>query len=831
MAIDYEKLAQEARAEAKQSPAVEVGGIDYEKLAQEARTEAQGTLKPATFTTGQEVEMATGLPVSGVIDSTSNFIGDAYDTVTNLPETVGNFATGVKKAFTGEDQTTPEIEATTDWNHMPELIEFGNILKGLGVTASTVLTNPQETAQILKANYPDLPVRQDSKGNFIFTSKLDGKDYGIQPGFGTTDIPRLITAGLAFTPAGRATTLTGSALAGAGTQAAIEGGQALMGGDFNPEEVLIEGAMGPAGMLVSKGAGKLRRNAPGVGSVESKNLVIDGQEVNPVQGGPDVVDTSGGLAPGPSMAGVAEDVPTASMEEIGLETKKMGRGSKKSAQKVAEMSAQDPEVVQAAKDLGIEDYLQSDHTSTSQSYREIQQAIKSQPGSILREEEMIGLEKVGKRANDLIEELGGSDDLSTVNVEVKNKLDKITNQIRAKESKAFNTLKEAIPEDQRATPQKTLDYLEQEIDNVEGFDNLSPIQKEVYKKLKRETGEVAEEAPKYSLIDNIRKKVGKLSQKSSMFGDEESGIAKKLYGLLAEDQSDIAESLGLDKQRKIANLYTKARKGIEDDTMSLYGKKLDKSIVQPLMTGIKSLEKGDVSKFINVIKSIPKSQRKSVVASSLKTAFGKSIKNGDLNFNTYSRWFKGVKDKKQAYLALSSNLPEGSMKKLNDLYLISDGIKKATDEYINTGRLAEAKKYLEQADTFARKTWEATKQASKTAAVAEGIGSLSGIPFVGGTSGFAYGIGSALQQGKKDILGEAQKVMKTQEFKNAVKESVKGKVSPETIKKLSKTAQMKNLSKNLNLGGMTLEQWLLTAMRATRQYNNEENNTNDKEEK
>jgi hypothetical protein len=133
---------------------------------------------------------------------------------------------------------------------MPELNQLS--VASLKSALGTLVTNPQETVQILQANFPGLQARQDAKGNFILRSSVDQQEYAIPPGFSVGDIPRAIGGLLAFTPAGRATTIPGAVAAGAATQTAIEATQAGTGGRFDTADVALAGAGGGAGQVVQR---------------------------------------------------------------------------------------------------------------------------------------------------------------------------------------------------------------------------------------------------------------------------------------------------------------------------------------------------------------------------------------------------------------------------------------------------------------------------------------------------------------------------------------------------------------------------------------------------
>ena len=154
---------------------------------------------------------------------------------------------GAIETVTGSERSTPEIEATADWTTMPELNELS--IAGARTGIGTMFTSPEESVKIIQANYPNVEVRQDEKGNYILRSQ-DGKDYGIKPGFRFSDVPRAVGGILAFTPAGRAATFTGAALKSGATQAAIEGTEFAAGGEFNAAPIALATAAGPAEKII-----------------------------------------------------------------------------------------------------------------------------------------------------------------------------------------------------------------------------------------------------------------------------------------------------------------------------------------------------------------------------------------------------------------------------------------------------------------------------------------------------------------------------------------------------------------------------------------------------
>ena len=199
---------------------------------------------------------------------------------------------GAIAAVTGSERETEATRTLPDWMSMPEMTTAGGrgVLESLATgalggpqglqamrdigqtraqnlaaTIGTMAASPQEAVQIIRAQNPNVTERRDERGNYILRSAIDGKEYVIPPGFRQSDIPRAAGTALAFTPAGRATTITGGILATGATQAAIEGKQAVTGGTFNPEDVALAGALGGAIPAAA-------RALPGIGSLANATL-------------------------------------------------------------------------------------------------------------------------------------------------------------------------------------------------------------------------------------------------------------------------------------------------------------------------------------------------------------------------------------------------------------------------------------------------------------------------------------------------------------------------------------------------------------------------------
>jgi hypothetical protein len=710
---------------------------------------------------------------------------------------------GIKEAITGNERKTATTEALPDWASMPELNDLS--VAGFKTGLGTLLSSPQETAQIIKANYPGVEVRQDEHGNFIMRSSMDGKEYAIKPGFQVSDIPRAAGGILAFTPAGRAESLVGAGVKSAATQAAIEGTQAATGGNFDTKDVLIAGATGaavpavmqgvkqvaqavksPVQAAVSRVMGRGAAEAPGTAPAAAPAGVSPVAEgfTSPAAAARPVAPEMPPATPAAQAAVPVEQMTAQELAQTAKKAAEGGLGAKKATQVLAEQAAPDAKTVAAAERLGIGEYLQPDHVTTNQAYRELAQAVKSIPGSEARSAELQGLSQVAKRADDLIAEIGGSHDLAQVSSGVKQSLQATAAELEAQANKLYKQLREGIPAQAEAPAPTVLKFIEQRAEDLGGRQNLSSVEKMIQSKLSpkqltNEAGEViGSKQPTYALLDDVRRDLTAARIKAQgPFKDADSGLIKKLEAELKTDQRAVVDRFGMSGTFDTAQKAVAVRKGLEDDLVSLFGKNLDGSIVGNLSGAVRALPSGDVSKFINLIKTVPENMRQETVASGLATAFGKSAKQGNINFNSYAKWYEGLLKNKQAYAALMSNLPPAARKQLSDLYRVSKSISLATKERITTGRIQAVTDELKGADSLLGNIYSLAKR-SAVGAAAEVVTTPLGMP----GAGISASIASALTKGKPSALKAADALISSPEFVESVKQAAKGNTKQAALK-------------------------------------------------
>ncbi|MFS2015034.1 hypothetical protein ACEN88_00465 [Massilia sp. CT11-108] len=771
----------------------------------------------------------------------------------NLFDTLASIPGHIKEAVTGDKRHTAETDAAPDWAGMPELNSFSmaSAKTGLG----TLLSNPAETVKVIQSNFPGVQARQDERGNFLLRSSMDGKEYAIKPGFQVSDLPRALGAIAAFTPAGRATTLGGAALGAAGTQAAIEATQAATGGEFNPGEVAAAGVAGAAVPAVVNAvraaAAPARQILQRVRGVPKPTAAADPLAVASTEAADAGATSMGaqGSAPRTAAADPAIDAGGAApmaaddLTQTARKAAEGGFGSSRAKQVLAEQASPDPKVVGAAERLGVDGDLQADHVTTNQAFRELSQAAKSIPGSEGRAMELEGLQRVAQRANDLIEEMGGTHDFSTLADSVKHELNGVHDQLKGHADNFFDEIRAAVPAKSEAPAENVLAMIRARADELDGMKNLSPMEKMIFAKLspKRimQTEEVpgnplmpgAQSAtkravpvtkqPTYALLDDVRRDLTAARiQRAGPFKDSDSRLISMLEDALKKDQRAVLEQHGMAGKWDLAQKTVATYKGVQDDLAALFGKHLDESFVGKMSKAMNALPAGDPTQLIKLLKAVPASMRQEVVASGLNTAFGKTAANGNVSFAKFATWYEGLLKNKQSHLAVMTHLPPEARKQLSDLYRVSKGISAATRERITTGRLNAIKDELKPIDNFTGRLYKTARESALGATVGTTVGWAFG-------PGAGAAVASALAKGAKpEAIKAVDKLLTSPEFTELARRTAHG-VHPEqqdAIRRFVQSPGWRRFAHVMKMPGNATasQRWVTQALQAERQHDHQE---------
>lgn len=675
MAVDYEALAAKlggtiTRPQAQQSPEQD-GNVDYEALA----ARLGGTIsRPETSAPEPQAERG--------------FISDVVESIT------------------GRARTTPETQTLPEWTAMPELNQLS--LSSFKTALGSLLTNPQETVQILQSNFPDVQVRQDAKGNYILRSSADQNEYAIPPGFSTGDIPRVLGGVLAFTPVGRATTIPRAALASGGVQTAIEASQAATGGEINPEEIGIATATGPAGQIIERaipavvgGARAIKQRVTGRSAPSAA-----ASEVAPTAAAPTVqAATPEGIQGQQATGQMAEEAVAATgtppppsqqtTEDLGSLIRKAsggGFGSSSAKARLIDLAQVNADAKSAAERLGMD--LPFDVFSDNPQVRAAVGLTRSEAGGEAEAAWVKTIRDSVGKADETIQKFDASFIEGRPATGVTSQ--RILDSLNATRLDLQNTAKPIYDRIESVVPK----------DSIVSTRNLSDTLSAVSKELGGEAGFTAKEKELLALTKDpnvtyarlMREKnlIGKaIEGKDSPYGNMVAGDLKRLYGALAEDQLENVANIGgeeLRRELRGANLLTAKKKALENRIIGAFGKEADGSVATLMQSAIGSASKGNAAQFNKLMKVVPSELKKETVATALAAVSSakRAGQEGAFGFAEFAKTYRGLRANPTVYKQVVDALGKDADPVLRDLYEISRRITDARAQVLTTGKANQA---------------------------------------------------------------------------------------------------------------------------------------------
>lgn len=463
-------------------------------------------------------------------------------------------------------------------------------------------------------------------------------------------------------------------------------------------------------------------------------------------------------------APVAREVPRSMSAEDLAKTARAagegGMGAQKAAKVLATESAPDRATIKAAQRLGVGDYLQADHVTTNEAFRQIVAAIKSNPQSKIALAEREGLARVAERATELIDEIGGTSDASALNGTVKAALQKSQAALDSRADALYTKLRNEIPAKAEAPADSVLAFVARRADELGGVRNLSPLERMIAAKLAPEDGVAT-----YALLDDVRQQVGDATKGKGQFKDAGTGLAKKLYAELSKDQAAVADRHGMGEVFDLARAAVRQRKALEDDLVALFGRDLDRSLAGAGENGVPGafavLARGDSARLARLLEAVPAERRQHVVASGLATVFRKMGTRGELDFTGFAKWYEGLKRNRQAYAAVSAQLPLSARKQIEALYRVSKGVSESLNRRTKTGALSTIKAEMMGTDTLMENLFSVARRAGAGVA-AEAVTTPLGLP----GAGLSAAIASALTKGKPKALAAIDELIASPEFEH-----------------------------------------------------------------
>ncbi len=355
---------------------------------------------------------------------------------------------------------------------------------------------------------------------------------------------------------------------------------------------------------------------------------------------------------------------------------------KKRTAEVAEQVLPDQEILDAAEALNVD--LNPSHYSTNRAFIDVENSLKSRPGSKLATIEERAILDSGRAADNLIEELRGSTDKSLLDVDIKDEINARISSLEDQAGVAYRAVDEAIPNSTQVNPTASREYINRQLADLGGDKTLLTTAEKNLLRIAEADSHLT-----YSAIDRIRRDIGSaLGKKSGPFKDDDAGTLKQLYKVLSEDQQGVADAFGVGADYAAARKLVATRKGLEDEAVALFGREVGGSIIPKLTQAATALTKGDVSKFNSLMDALPAGRRQEVAATMLNNLFTQGARTQGSISQGFVKAFEGLNRNKEAKKALFAQLPAGAEKRFDDIGKVATGIfrSKALENNSRTAR-------------------------------------------------------------------------------------------------------------------------------------------------
>lgn len=616
----------------------------------------------------------------------------------------------------------------------PELNELS--LAALKAGAGGLLTgDPAEIGNIIKKQFPEAELGKSEETGEPMV-RLPSGDYFLQPkGVDAGDVGRFVTDVAMFLPAARVTGTSAQALgrgamAAGATSLAGQGAEAALGGQVDPVDVGIDIAAQGAGQLlepvVSAGIKKLRGALKGLTTRQREAAAA-------------LRDPEEGLA---QVATTAARSPTQTLPEV----------------------MADPEVMKAAQELGIN--VNPSVYSTSDIYREMENAVKSIPASQLSVQEKESVRQLSERADELVNQWTGTTDMSSLSSDFSDRMLSTVKELEDEARVLYDQVSEAVPPSLKVDASATRDALDDLAEQFGSIDDLPPQLRRVYEAVTREGG------TNYALLDQIRKDIGEGAFKNAgPFKDASANLLKQVYGTLTDDTGKAVELLAPELVEVLnqGKQLVSQRKQLEDAMQGVLGRNLSKSLMTEIGTALGQAKRGSGAKLREIFNTVPEDMRQQVALGALSDVLGGSRRaNTGFSLSGFVTAYDALKRNATASAPLFQNITPEAATRIEQMYKVSKGLLDANRRDLNNPS-GTARAVLGGLDAPQGALAKLYGVAKSTAA-----GAAATTPLDAGAIGGSIGFMNAIKAERTPMSQRADALLSSDNFRRAVQAYIDG---------------------------------------------------------
>lgn len=469
------------------------------------------------------------------------------------------------------------------------------------------------------------------------------------------------------------------------------------------------------------------------------------------------IQSKPGTVPSPAASTTPPPAPVSPQSQMTAIVKDL---SKQKGEVAAEAVRPDKDVMAAADRLKIN--LSPSHYSTNPTYIELEQALKSRPGSNIKAVEVEAIKRIGEEAERVIRDMGGSPDRTVFSGQLSSQINTTIRSLESQSDALYKKVSDAIPGKTSVDAPASRSYIQNILDELGGdVKLLSGPEKELL-------GLLAEDKNlTYTALDRLRRDVGRGFQRQGPYADSDSAILDKVYGALSDDQLAVARDFGADSSFVAAKKLVQTRKQLEEKSVALFGRDLEGSAAPKIRQAATDLIKGNPSTLTRFLQNVPDNLRKDAAVAVLNDVFTAGSRTGAEVGQGFATAFRGLKTNRGAMDTLLRELPEGARQRFDDLGKVADALYRAKAQENVSKTARDVLAALDSPNTIAR-----IYDVGRKVAAAEGVTSSAGVPGAG-TAGV---LASTLTRPKTAASEAADAFISSPQFKAAIEMIASGNV-------------------------------------------------------
>lgn len=447
--------------------------------------------------------------------------------------------------------------------------------------------------------------------------------------------------------------------------------------------------------------------------------------------------------------------------------------------RLAENMDVNPDAAAAAQRLGMD--LPADVLSDSVMVREAAGMTRSQVGSEASANFQGAVRAASTRADEALQTLGGSADISLVSSNVKDGLDAARVGLEQTSKRLYSAVDATIKPSERIEPNNIVRAMNGIIEELGGTDGMTAAESRLF-------GVVTGDQPvTYARLLREKQLVGKaLFRAEGPFADVDSKTLKRLYGALADDQLDNVERIAgaeVAGNLRTANGLVSQQKDLERQIIGAFGNDLEGSIGNKLRAAITSGAKGDIANLNRIINVIPEDLRAEGLLTAITAQAQSNVATAPgFDFAKFSKLHEGIRTNTQVEARLRGVLGADAMNTMADLADVSRRITAARGAVITTGKANQQLLQSMAAEGVMSRVLSTTAGRAVARTAGAGAGSVAGGPLgaVGGAQ-ISENLISALSKGEKARVEAAGRMFSSPEFQKMAVEAATGTPSQATI--------------------------------------------------